>query len=101
MADASSNPLLALIKERGLIDDLQFEEVTQEQSRTGKPMAQILSDSGLVDTYTQLQVISEHLGTDTVEIREQDLTPEVIQTIPAATARMYECVPVALFGSTV
>ena len=101
MADPISNPLLALIKERGLIDDLQFEEVVQEQTRTGKPIGQILNDSGMVDTYTQLQVLSEHLGTDVVEIREQDLTPDVIQTIPAATARMFECVPVAVFGSTV
>jgi type IV pilus assembly protein PilB len=101
MADPTSNPLLALIKERGLIDDLQLEEVSQEQTRTGKPMGQVLNDFGLVDTFTQLQIISEHLGTDVVEIREADLTPEVIQTVPLTTARMFECVPVAVFGSTV
>ncbi len=101
MADSTSHPLLTLIKERALIDDLQYEEVVQEQTRTGKPVGQILNDMALVDTFTQLQLIAEHLGTDTVEIREADLTPEVIATIPAGTARMYECVPVALFGSTV
>jgi type IV pilus assembly protein PilB len=101
MSDLASNPLLALIKERGLIDDLQLEEVTQEQTRSGKPVGQVLNDMGIVDTFTQMQVMAEHLGTDTVEIREQDLTPEVIQLIPAGTARMYECIPVALFGSTV
>jgi type IV pilus assembly protein PilB len=100
MADPVSSPLLALIKERSLIDDLQMDEVMQEQSRTGKPVGQILTDFGLVDTYTQLQVISEHLGTDIIEIRESELTPEIIQIIPAATARMFECVPVALYGST-
>ncbi|MHC1768444.1 MAG: GspE/PulE family protein [Verrucomicrobiia bacterium] len=101
MSDLTSNPLLALVKERGLIDDLQLEEAIQEQSRTGKPIGQILNDLGLVDTFTQLQLIAERLGTDTTEIREQDLTPDVIQSIPASTARMYECVPVAVFGSTV
>lgn len=101
MSDPTSNPLLALIKERALIDDLQFEEVVQEQARTGKPVSQILNDLGFVDSYTQVQLMAEHLGTDSVEIREQDLTPEVIQLIPASTARMYECVPVAVFGSTV
>ncbi len=101
MSDLTSNPLLALVKERGLIDDLQLEEAIQEQTRTGKSIGQILNDLGLVDTFTQLQLIAERLGTDTVEIREQDLTPEIIQSIPASTARMYECVPVAVFGSTV
>ena len=44
MADETSNPLLALIKEQGLIDDLQFEEVQGEFKRTGKPVSQILQD---------------------------------------------------------
>ncbi len=101
MADPVSSPLLALIKERSLIDDLQYEEVVQEHTRTGKPIAQLLNDMGVVDTYTQLQVVAEYLGTDVVEIREQELTPDLIQLIPAATARMYECVPVAVYGSTV
>lgn len=101
MSDITSNPLLALIKERGLIDDLQLEEVIQEHNRTGKPIGQILNDLGLVDTYTQLHIMAEHLVTDVVEIREQDLTKEIVQTVPASTARMYECVPVAVFGDTV
>jgi len=36
MSDPILDPLLALIKERGLLDDLQLEEVLQEQSRSGK-----------------------------------------------------------------
>jgi type IV pilus assembly protein PilB len=101
MSDPTSNPLLSLVKERGLIDDIQLEEVSQELTRTGKPVGQILNDFGIVDTYTQLQIISEHLATDVVEVRESELSPEIIQTIPAATARMFECVPVAVYGSTV
>jgi type IV pilus assembly protein PilB len=100
MSDAASSPLLALVKERALIDDLQYEEVVQEQTRTGKPVGQILNDMGVVDTFSQLQLISEHLGTDLVDIRESELTPELIQAVPAATARMYECVPVAQYGTT-
>jgi hypothetical protein len=42
MSDYVSNPLLALIKERNLIDDLQLEEVIQEITRSGKPVIQIL-----------------------------------------------------------
>ena len=39
MAEYFSHPLLALVKERGLIDDLQMEEVVQEQTRGGKTVA--------------------------------------------------------------
>ncbi len=101
MSEITSNPLLALVKERGLIDDLQLEEVTQEQTRSGKPMGQILKDFGLVDTSTQLQLISEHLGTEVIEIREGDITPEILEAVPGATARMYQCLPVAVYGSSI
>ena len=41
MPDDISSPLLSLIKDQGLIDDLQFEEVSGEFKRSGKPVAQI------------------------------------------------------------
>ena len=46
MSDDISNPLLSLVKEQGLIDDLQYEEVLGEFKRTGKPVIQILQDFG-------------------------------------------------------
>jgi type IV pilus assembly protein PilB len=101
MSDYISDPLLALIKERGLIDDLQLEEVTQEQSRTGKPFGQVLADFGLVDVETQLQVMAEHLGSEVVNLDGLEFTAELLKNIPSATARMYQCIPVADFGTAV
>jgi type IV pilus assembly protein PilB len=101
MSDPILDPLLALIKERGLLDDLQLEEVLQEQSRSGKAISQILVDFQFVDMDTQLQIIAEHLGTNVVNLSEVELTPEILRTVPASTARMYQCVPVAVYGSAV
>ncbi len=101
MAEISSVPLLALLQEQGLLDDLQLQEVSEENARSGKPHMQILQDMGLLNLETILQVEANHLGTEVVDIREQDLTPEVIQAVPGATARMYQCLPVALYGSSV
>jgi type IV pilus assembly protein PilB len=101
MSDALSNPLLNLIKERGLIDDLQQEELVQEQSRTGKPFGQLLQDMGMVDLDTQLQIMADHLGTEVVTLQDSDLSPELLKLISSATARMYQCVPVADHGSAV
>jgi type IV pilus assembly protein PilB len=100
MADDISNPLLALIKERGLIDDLQFEEVLGEFKRSGKPVNQILQDFGIMDLDNILQVIADSLATEVVTIRESDLTPALVQTVPAKTARMYQCLPVSLDGTS-
>src|SRR5436190_1207064 len=99
MADYISNPLLSLIKEQGLIDDLQLEEVLQEQNRSGKPISQILQDFGIVETETQLQIVAGHLGTEVVDLSDKEIPPEVVATIPATTARMYQCVPIEDYGS--
>ncbi|MEO7298699.1 MAG: ATPase, T2SS/T4P/T4SS family [Verrucomicrobiota bacterium] len=101
MAEFISNPLLELIKERQLLDDLQIEEVLQEHSRSGKPLGQLFHDFGLIDKDAQLQIIADHLGTEVVQIQEKDLTPEVLAVIPANTARMYQCIPLAVYDSTV
>jgi type IV pilus assembly protein PilB len=101
MADLSAQPLLALLRERGLIDDMQIEEVVAEHTRSGRPVSQILVDYGLIDSDTQLQIMAEHLGTEVVQINELDLTPEVVGAIPASLARSVQCLPVGLNGNTV
>src|SRR5687767_6034867 len=95
------HPLLALVKELNLIDDLQLEEVVQEQARSGKPFGQILQDFQLVDLDTQLQAIANSLSTEVVDLNSLELTPEILAAIPAGTARMYQCVPIAVHGSVV
>src|SRR5882757_9626931 len=101
MAEDISNPLLSLIKERGLVDDLQYEEVLGEFKRSGKPVIQILQDFGIMDVDDILGVIADHLSTEVVKIREPEITPEILQTVHAKTARMYQCLPVSYDGSTV
>src|ERR1017187_5369496 len=100
MSDDISNPLLSLIKDQGLIDDLQYEEAMAEFKRTGKPMTQILQDFGVLDLDTILQAIGSHLGAPVVTLRERDLTPELLRIVPAKMARMYQCLPVAQVDST-
>jgi type IV pilus assembly protein PilB len=100
MADPN-NPIINLLREQGRLDDLQIEEVVQENAKSGKPVQQIIADAGYVSMPDILRVIADHLGTEAVDISESDLTKEIIESIPAETARMYQCVPVAVYGSTV
>ena len=101
MSEDISNPLLSLVKERGLIDDLQYEEVAGEFKRSGKPVIQILQDFGIMELDDILQVIADSLATEVVKIREAELSPELIKAVPAKSARMYQCIPVSIDGSTI
>ncbi len=101
MAEAVTDPLLTLLRERGMIDDLQVDEVMQEHVRSGKPVLTVIQDYGLLDLDSLLQVMADHLGTMVVEVDETAITPEVVARLPVESARMYQCVPVALYGETV
>src|SRR5258706_6044055 len=100
MAEQSS-PLLELIKEKGLVDDLQYEEVIAEHGRSAKPVNQILQDFGILDIDSILQIEADYLGTEVVSLRDREFTPDLIRAIPGSTARMYQCVPVAIHDNTV
>jgi len=101
MSEAISNPLLNLVKDRGMIDDLQLEEVVQEHTRSGKPIGQVLQDFGVIDLDMQLQIVAEQLGTEVVSIQDGEMTPEVVASIPPEPARLYQCVPVMFDGSSI
>ena len=84
-----------------MLDDLQVEEVMQENNRTGTPVMQVIANSGYADIPIQLDLIAQHLGTEVVQISPADIDPEAVKAIPADTARLYQCVPVAIYGNTV
>jgi len=100
MPDINSFPLLAIIRDRGLADDMQLEEILQEHTRNGKPIGPLLQDAGIMDVESQLMVMAEHIGTEVVDLRTREYPPEVISCVNANTARTYHCFPVSLYGST-
>ena len=100
MAEAISHPLIALIRERGLLDALQIEEIGQEVQRSGKSVIQILQDYGLLDLDSILQIMADHLGTMVVSLEADTIPQDAIAAVPNETARMYQVVPMALYGDT-
>ena len=43
-----------------------------------------------------LHVEATYLGTEVISLRDREISAELQKTIPAAVARMYRCLPVAL-----
>jgi type IV pilus assembly protein PilB len=101
MPEEFSNPLLSLIKDQGLIDDLQYEEVVAELQRSNAPVIQVLQDFGAMKLDDILHVMAGHIGADVVSLRDREYPPELLQTVPANVARMYHCLPVAFNNGAV
>jgi type IV pilus assembly protein PilB len=74
--------------------------VLGEFKRTAKPVIQILQDFGIMDLDAILQAISNQIGAPVVTLSERALSPELLRLIPAKTAHLYQCLPVALDNST-
>jgi type IV pilus assembly protein PilB len=100
MAEEILNPLLSLVKDQGLIDDLQYEEVASEYKRSGTKVFQLLQDFGIMKVDDILHVMASNLGTEVVSLRDREFSPDLLKTIPANVARMYHCMPVALKNGT-
>jgi type IV pilus assembly protein PilB len=102
MSVSISDPLLALIKDQGLIDDLQLDEVIQEHNKSGKPITEILVESAIMDLETQLNMIAEYLGTEVVTgLKDTEIPPEVVASVPSTTARMYQCMPIGVYDHAI
>ena len=77
MAEDISNPLLSLVREQGLIDDLQLEDVLAEIKRTNHSALQVLQDFGIMKLDDILHVEATYLGTEVVSLKDREIPPEV------------------------
>ena len=100
MAEEISSPLLSLIRENGLIDDLQYEEVAGEIKRSGTQVIQVLQDFGIMKLDDILHVEATALGSEVIGLKDREISEEVLQLIPAKVAQMYHCLPVALVNGS-
>jgi type IV pilus assembly protein PilB len=100
MFEAESNILLGILKEHQLLPAEQLAETEAESKRSGKSVAQVLMDSDLLTRGQILSVVAQHLGTEQISIKDQELSKETLKLIPAAQARAYSAIPVKLEGNT-
>ncbi|MGQ9661409.1 MAG: GspE/PulE family protein [Kiritimatiellia bacterium] len=96
MAELTSqrDPLLQLALEQGFITQDQLPDIEEERRRTGKDIQHVLIDLDLIKEDELLEVIAGHLGTHVINLLATDIPPDVIHSVPASVARMYNVVPV-------
>ncbi|MEY2579638.1 MAG: type pilus assembly protein PilB [Verrucomicrobiota bacterium] len=86
--------------EQRVLDRAQMEDVLQEARLNGKDIEQALIDSGFVDHRGFYQVIADALGTDFVELSDNEIAPEILRLIPGGLARLHRALPVAMSDHT-
>ncbi|MGI6496163.1 MAG: GspE/PulE family protein [Kiritimatiellia bacterium] len=89
------DPLLDLAIAEGLLDSAQADELHDEHRRSGKSIRALLIEQEFVTEDDLLGMIAVYQGCEVVDLSTLDIPQEVIRSIPAGVARMYNVVPVA------
>ncbi len=89
-----SDTLLQLLLEANVIDQNQIEEILEEQKRTGNSIRRVIIDLGIIQEDDLLVLMASHLGTNVIDLRDHKIPEEVIKSIPASVARLYNILPV-------
>lgn len=93
--------LLPFLEEQQILSSEQSREITEELSRTGKPIETVLANFGIIQMPQILEKISDSLGLPLIlDLSTLELSPELLARIPPHTARNVGALPLAADEST-
>jgi len=91
--------LLSFLRDNAIIDDAQYEEMRDEQSRSGKPIEEVVANSGVIRLTDLYQLIAQALGTEVVDVSEMEFPPDLLSLVPPQTARLQGVLPLDFDGN--
>ena len=92
--------LLGFLLENSKIDEAQMNEMLDEQTRSGKPIEDVLSNSGTVPMKTVYEMIAQSLGTEVVDISKMEFPADLLTMVPPHVARQQGVLPLEFDGQT-
>ncbi len=92
--------LLTFLHDNQKISQEQMDEMLDEQVRTGKPIEDVLANSGAVPLGDVYELIALALGTEVVEIGKMEFPPELLTMVPPHVARVQGVLPIDFDGTT-
>ena len=97
----SYDPLLDLVVSNGIVDQQQADELREEHKNTGQPIRKLLIDNGFVSEDDLLGMMAAYQGCEMIDLGVMSIDTDVIQSIPASVARMYNVLPVYTTAGTI
>ncbi|HVS53898.1 MAG TPA: ATPase, T2SS/T4P/T4SS family [Opitutaceae bacterium] len=91
---ASHSPAIyEFLKEQRLVEPVQLDELNEEHRATGKPLADVVVDLGLVEKSELLRRIAAHLGYDYLRELPVQFPGDAIAAVTGKLARDYGVMP--------
>lgn len=95
------DPLLDLVVSNGIIDQQQADELRDEHTNTGQPIRKLLVDNGFLSEEDLLGMMAAYQGCEVIDLAVMSLDTDVLQSVPASVARMYNVLPVYSTAGTI
>jgi type IV pilus assembly protein PilB len=86
--------LLDHLRDFGMVDEKNLEELRDEHVRTGHTVRQVILDMGLLTEEELNQVIADAIGTEVIDLASTSISPGTYSVITSDTSRMYNIIPV-------
>lgn len=87
--------IIQVLKDVGLVDDSQIKQAEAAATRESKDVVDALVDEGVVSRMNVLKAVGMKLGMDVIDLEDHDIPRDVIDQMPADTARRYRVIPVS------
>ncbi|TVM01975.1 ATPase, T2SS/T4P/T4SS family [uncultured Candidatus Kuenenia sp.] len=94
-SDAQRRLFGQLLKENGFATEDQIQEALAVQKQNGGLLGDILISMNYVTDPQIMQVLSEYLGVEIVNIEDREVPGDVINLVPAAIAQLYRIIPIS------
>ncbi|MGB0369706.1 MAG: GspE/PulE family protein [Opitutales bacterium] len=101
MFEDHNDTILDILKETDTLTSDQIEELYNVHIETGKPLANAVFDSGLINREQLLELIAEYLALEYMESPPGAIDDELIRVVTANTARMYRILPIRSDDSSI
>lgn len=84
-----------VLLERDLVNEEQLKEALDVQEINGKPLGEVLVDIGHTTSKLVMEVMSDYLSMEVVDIEDVNFTQDVLDKIPHSIAQLYRIIPIA------
>jgi type IV pilus assembly protein PilB len=91
--------LLAFLRDNNAIDETQYFDLLEELERTGKPIEEVIANSGVMTLTDMYQLIATSLGTEVVDVTNMEFPHTLLSIIPPQTARLQGVLPLDYDGT--
>jgi type IV pilus assembly protein PilB len=89
-----------ILVRKSLISEVELNKARHEQKKTGKRLGYTLSKMGLLDEENLTSFIANHYGVPSINLNEEEVTPEIIKLVPENIAKRLRVIPVKRAGSS-